>query len=213
MIIRLSTRGNTSIMHNITTKNTKWLHFWPITKLLATYRVVAVRDRSTPEPFPHPGFCLFAKFWTQKERSVRRGIKITSDHIIKSSYLLNQVIPLCRVLQFLTLSNEQFFQLHRHLSPSAAWLLHVMKGSIISEDLIRKKIKFKLLNANRRDNTIKYYGCDLSPLLNPLVHKKAYLSTHRNTLYPQISTYICYLFKKFALNTKMRMPNIYQQIT
>lgn len=25
--------------------------------------VVAVLDRSTADPFPHPGFCLFAKFY------------------------------------------------------------------------------------------------------------------------------------------------------
>ena len=30
---------------------------------LSTHSVVAVLDRSTPDPFPHPGFCLFAKFY------------------------------------------------------------------------------------------------------------------------------------------------------
>lgn len=30
----------------------------------SNYRVVAVLDLSTPVPFPHPGFCLLAKFWS-----------------------------------------------------------------------------------------------------------------------------------------------------
>jgi len=28
--------------------------------------VVVVRDRSTPDPLPNPGFCLFAAFWIKE---------------------------------------------------------------------------------------------------------------------------------------------------
>lgn len=31
------------------------------------YTVVAVLDLSTPDPFPHPGFCLLAKFYKTQE--------------------------------------------------------------------------------------------------------------------------------------------------
>lgn len=38
-----------------------------------TYTVVDILDRSTPVPFPHPGFCLLAKFW--ENLNINRVIK------------------------------------------------------------------------------------------------------------------------------------------